>query len=106
MQRALHENRELSEPVSNGRLELARCPDEIEEPGCVHLVSGVIGQSRKLLGWLLWSCDDKAHPVFRTLRRRVCHLVDELSEKLARRLVARHEIRGTANREGKHQRRL
>ena len=50
VQRALHENRELSEPVSNGRLELARCPDEIEEPGCVHLVSGVIGQSRKLLG--------------------------------------------------------
>ena len=103
VQRTLHESRELSEPRSNGSLEFARRTDETEEAGRVHLDRGVTGQIRKLLGVFLWSCDDKAQPVFRTVRRRVCHRIDELSDKLARRLVAPHEIRRTPNREGEHQ---
>ena len=68
LQRTLHERFKLSEPASNGSLELAWRTDEIEEAGTVHLERGVMGQRRKLLGVLLWACDNKTHPVFWTVR--------------------------------------
>ena len=103
LQCTLHERCDLIESASKLSRELAWCTDEIEKARRVHLDLGVTGQSRKLLGVILRSCDDKAHPVFRSLCWRVSHLTDELSDKLARRFVTTHEIRGATNREGEHE---
>ena len=93
VQRAFHELLELIEPASDGSIEPARCPDQIEEPGRVHLQHGEVGQLRQLFRVSLWSRDDEAQSGFRSLRRRVDDGSDELPDEIPRRLVAHHQIR-------------
>ncbi|MCY3925511.1 MAG: hypothetical protein OXG52_08390 [bacterium] len=47
-ERTLDESFQLVEPASNVSVKLVRRPDQIEEPGRVHLGRGVSSQLRKL----------------------------------------------------------
>ena len=89
----LNELLELIEPASNTSIEPARRADEIEEAGRVHLGRREDGQLRKLLGVWLWSRNDEAQSVFRSVCWRVDHSPDELSDKIPHRFVAQYKLR-------------
>ena len=104
MERALHELLDLVEPAANMGVELARRADEVEEAGRVHLGRGDVSQLGELLGVPLQPCDHEAPSVFGPVRRRLDDGIDECPDELPRRLVARHELRRTPNRDRKHPR--
>ena len=83
----------MIEPSLDGGIELARCPDQIEEAGRVHLHRREVGQLLELFSVSLWSRDDEAQSAFRPVRRQINDGADVLSNEIPRQLVAHHQIR-------------